>query len=191
MQALENFNWLDILIILYLLSAIYTGARSGLTAELFKILGNIISIVLGFHYYGEIANALLTYINMPVWLAQFIILLVFVISIRITVKYLVILLLKILNIQFVVKLERIGGAIAGLVRGFLIAGFILVAFSLFPVEYLQHSIYEKSTLAPFLIKSAQKTYTSIIGLIPSQKAKQIATPLPVPAEQAKKQTKPR
>ena len=179
MQVLENFNWVDVLIILLLLRSAYTGARVGLTAELFKLLGTILSIILGFHYYNEIASALISYINIPIWLSQFIILVVIVLSVRAIFKYGVVLVLRVLNIQFILQLEKIGGVLIGLGRGFLIWGLVLIALLFFPVEYLYSSIYEKSFLAPYLIKATKKTYTSIIGFIPSQQPKKITIAPPI------------
>lgn len=168
MQALKNFNWVDILLILLLLRSAWIGTRIGLTAELFKLTGTVISIVIGLHYYNQIANTLINYINIPVWFLHFIIFAIIILLIRAVFKYGVVLFLRVLNIQFILQLERIGGALVGLGRGFLIGGLLLIALLFFPVEYLYHSIYEKSFLAPYLIRSTKRTYVSIIGLIPSQ-----------------------
>ncbi len=177
-QVLESFNWIDILLILLLIKTIYTGARTGLSAELFKLLGTVISIVVGFHYYKEIANALITYIKIPIWVSECVILVGIVLISAIIVRYVVIFLLKILNIQFVQHLEKVGGALVGLVRGFLIGGLFLTALSFFPAEYLHTSISEKSLLAPYFVKSSEKTYMSIIRLIPSQEPKEITVAFP-------------
>jgi len=185
MDIIKNFNWIDVLVVLLLLKSAYAGARTGLTAELFKLIGTVISIVLGLHYYNNIGGALIDYINMPVWFAQFIILVVVVLLVRVIFKYGVVLLLKVLNIQFILGLERIGGALIGFGRGFLFGGLILIASLFLPVRYFYSSIYEGSFLASYLIRTTKAVYTSIIGLVPSQEAREITiTPL-------KKQTKSR
>jgi len=177
-QVLESFNWVDILLILFLIKTIYSGAKTGLTSELFKLIGTITSVVVGLHYYNEIANILGNYIKMPIGALQCIILAVIALLIAIIIKYVVILLLKILNIQFVKHLEKVGGALIGLARGFLIGGLFMIALAFLPVEYLNKSICEKSLLSGLFIQSTEKTYTSIISIIPSQKPKEIPiTPL--------------
>ncbi len=183
MQILENFNWIDILLILLLIKTVYSGARAGLTAELFRTIGTIISIIVGLHYYNEIAADLSTYVKAPVWLLQVIILAAIIILASIIFRYAVILLLKILNIQFIQHIEKIGGALLGLARGFLAGGLLLIILLLLPAEYLTTSISEKSFLSPCFITATEKTYSFIIGLIPSQKPKELA--VPSAAEQAK------
>ena len=189
MQALENFNWVDVLVILLLLRSTYIGARIGLTAELFKLIGTVISIALGLHYYNEIAEVLVGYIAIPIWILQFIILVVIILSIRGIFKYGIVLILRVLNIQFVSQLEKIGGTLIGLGRGILIWGLVLIILSIFPFRYLNYSICEKSFLAPYFIKLTKKTYTSIIGLIPLVEPKEIKVGPPVKRTKPK-QTKP-
>ena len=183
MQALENFNWVDILLILLLLKTVYVGARRGLTAEFFKLIGTVLSLVLGLHNYNRIATALVEYINIPIWLSQFVILVIIVLLIRVIFKYIVLLLLKFLKIQFVLQLERIGGALVGLVRSFLIGGLLLLILSFLPIGYLYRSICERSCLAPYFINLTEKTYSSIIGLVPFAEPKKIR--IYPPAKKAK------
>ncbi|MBN1405893.1 MAG: CvpA family protein, partial [Candidatus Omnitrophica bacterium] len=85
--------------------------------------------------------------------------------------YGVALVLKIMNVQFVSQLERAGGALIGLCRGVLIGGLVLVALSLFPIDYFQSSISEKSLLSPYLIKSTTTTYAFIMRFLPKQESK--------------------
>ncbi len=183
-QILENFNWVDILLILLLIKTVYSGARAGMSAELFRVIGTIISIVVSLHYYNEIAVVLNNYIKAPAWLLEVVVLTAIIILSSIIFRYVVILLLKILNIQFIQHVEKIGGALLGLARGFLAGGLLLIVLSLLPAEYLATSISEKSLLAPYFIASSEKTYAFSISLIPSQKPKESAVP------SAAKQSKP-
>jgi len=175
MEILETLNWVDFLLVILLIRSTLMGSKIGLTAEFFKLIGTLISILVGFHCYSRVAEALLTYITLPVWLAEFIILILIILFIRVVFKYGVVLFLKVLNIQFVLQLERIGGALIGLGRGLLIGGLLLIVMLLFPVVYLHHSIGKRSFFAPYFIKSTKNIYISIVGLIPSQEPKKIPT----------------
>ena len=168
MQNIEALNWVDILLLILIIRSLYIGARVGLTGEFFKLIGTLISLIIGFHYCKHIAKILITYISMPAPFAQFTILFLIIVIIRFSFKYGVVLLLKVLNVQFIVQLERIGGAIVGLFRCFLLGGLLLTAILFFPVPYLDKSINEKSLMGRYFIKAAYKTYSSVISIIPSQ-----------------------
>lgn len=191
MQALENFNWMDILLILLLIKTVYIGTKRGLTAEFFKLIGTVLSLVLGLHNYNRIAAALVEYINMPIWFSQFVVLGIIILLIRVIFKYVVLLLLRFLKVQFLLQLERIGGALIALGRSFLIGGMLLMVLSFFPIEYLYRSIDERSYLAPYFINSTKNTYSSIINLVPFQKPKKIIIPPPIKEPQLQsRQTRP-
>lgn len=184
MGILKNLNWVDILIVILLIKSAYTGARTGFTAEIFKLIGTIIGIILGLHYFNRLSYVITGYINIPTWIAQIFILLTIIIIVRVIFKYGIVLLLKVLNIQFVLGLERIGGIVIGFGRAILLSGLILIAVTFLPIKYINISIYEESTLAPYFIKTVQVVYSSAIKLIPSQEAQTIPTELP--AKQSKK-----
>lgn len=191
MEILENFNWVDVLLVLLLIRSIYTGARIGLTAETFNLIGTVSSLVIGFHYYQGLAAVLLQYINILSWSSELISLTAIILLIRLIFKFATILLLKVLSVQFVSQIERVGGALVSLARGFLIGGLFLIALSLLPFQYLNSSILEKSSLSCYFINSSVSTYNFLISIVPSQKPKEIikAPKAKQPNQQKQRQTK--
>ncbi|NQT90898.1 MAG: CvpA family protein [Candidatus Omnitrophica bacterium] len=166
METIKNFNWLDIVIVVILIRSLFLGIKTGLTAELFRFLGTVISLVVGLQWYSQIADILVLNLGLPIWLSQFLCFIIIVQLIRAIFKYGIVVALKVLNIQFILQLERIGGAVIGLGRGVIVAGIFVLALSLLPSGYIQDSINYKSFSGKFLMKAMERTYESITFWMP-------------------------
>ncbi|MFC1806831.1 CvpA family protein [Candidatus Omnitrophota bacterium] len=169
MEFLKYINWVDIVVIVLLLRAVFLGAKKGLTAELFNFFGIILSLVIATQWYSRVADILVINLNLPVWIAQFTCFVIIAQLIRVVFKYGIALIFKILNIQFIPQLERIGGGILGLGRGIIIAGILLLALGFLPVSYISDSIYDKSYSGIFIIKAANRTYKGLTFWLPESR----------------------
>jgi uncharacterized membrane protein required for colicin V production len=169
MEIIKNINWLDIIVLVLVVRGVYMGAKRGLTAELFNFFGIIISLILAIQWYSRVADVLILNFSLPIWLSKFLCFVVITQIIRITFKYSLALLLKILNIQFIPQLEKIGGGIIGLGRGVIAAGILILALSFIPNDYMKESIRAKSFTGNFLIRVTERIYISLIFWLPEQK----------------------
>ncbi|MFA5068665.1 MAG: CvpA family protein [Candidatus Omnitrophota bacterium] len=170
MEILKNINWLDVIVLIISLRAVYIGAKLGLTAELFNFLGILVSLVCAVIWYARTANVLVVNFELPVWLSQFLCFIVIIQLIRLIFKYGFALLLKIMNVQLIPQLERLGGAVIGFGRGVILSGIIVTALGLIPSDYLRDSIEEKSCTGGFLVKAVESTYTSLTFWLPEETA---------------------
>ncbi len=168
MEIIKNINWLDIIVLVIVVRGIYMGAKRGLTAELFNFFGIIISLILAVQWYSRIADVLILNFSLPIWLSKFLCFIVIVQIIRLVFKYSLTFLLKILNIQFIPQLERIGGGVVGFGRGVIVSGILMLTFSFIPNDYMRESIETKSFTGSFLIKVTERTYTSLIFWLPEK-----------------------
>ena len=159
MDIFTNINWVDVLILLIMLKATYTGLRIGFVAGIFNFLGALFCVVLGMHLYSGIADALIVYVSLPKWLARCIGLALNVVPKRTSFKYGIVLIFRILNIQFFTHIEKVGGAILGAFRGILLCGLVCFTILFLPVDYFQNSVTKDSKLAYF--------FTSTIPTPPS------------------------
>ena len=166
MEIVNNINWIDVLVVIILVRGGYIGAKNGLTAELFNFIGITLGLVVAVHWYSQVADIFIMNFNTAAWLPHFLCFVIIAQLIRVIFKYGVALLLKILNIQFVPQLERIGGGILGSARGVLVAAILFLAFGFLPFSYIQESIYKKSFSGLFLIRVAERTYSSLTFWIP-------------------------
>jgi uncharacterized membrane protein required for colicin V production len=168
MEILKSINWLDLIILVLILRTVYIGAKLGLTAELFNFFGVLVGLVCAVVWYSRTADVLVMNFKLPVWLSQFLCFIIIAQFVRLIFKYGMALLLKILNVQFVPQIERIGGGIIGLGRGVILSGIIIVAIGLIPNDYLKESIEVKSFTGRFLIKAVESTYVSLTFWLPEE-----------------------
>lgn len=186
-RIFSYINWLDILTLLIILKGIYSGVQNGLTAELFGFIGVITSAICAIHWYNKAAEVFIVNLSLPSWISQGGCILAIVIIIRYIFKYSVVLVLKVMNVQFLPQLEKMGGVLLGIGKGVITSGILVLVLNLIPSGYMQESIYEKSFVGAFLIQVIQRTYTSLTFWIPeSSKEKSIFS---VPIGTAKKQKK--
>ena len=142
------------------------GAKRGLTAELFNFFGIIISLILAVQWYSRVADVLILNFNLPIWLSNFLCFIIIVQLIRVVFRYGLAFLLKVLNVQFVPQLERVGGGVVGFGRGVILAGILILALNFIPNDYMKESIEVKSFTGNFLIKVMERTYTSLTFWLP-------------------------
>ncbi len=168
MEILTNINWLDIVVIVLVVRGIYMGVRRGLTAELFNFFGMVISLILAVQWYGKVADVLIINFGLPIWLSRFLCFVIIIQLVRVIFKYGLTFLLKVLNIQFIPQLEKIGGGVIGFGRGVIIAATLILALNFIPNDYLKDSIQVKSFTGGFLIETAERTYTSFVFWLPQE-----------------------
>jgi uncharacterized membrane protein required for colicin V production len=169
LEILQHVNWFDVVVFFVILRGIYVGFKNFLTPELFNFAGILLSLILGVYWYSQVADVLITNFNLPAWLSQLICFTVIVQLARVIVRYAVMLLLKVLNIQFLPQLEKIGGAILGIGRGVIVAGIILLTLSFIPSSYLTESIYGKSYSGVFILQATERTYKALTFWLPEEK----------------------
>ncbi|MDD5504017.1 MAG: CvpA family protein [Candidatus Omnitrophica bacterium] len=168
MDILKSINWLDIIVLIVTLRAVYMGVKLGLTAELFNFFGILASLICGVMWYSRTADVLVMNFKLPVWLSQFLCFIVIVQLIRLIFKYGFALLLKIMNVQFIPQLERLGGGVIGFGRGVILSGMIVAALGLIPSDYLKDAIEEKSFTGRFLVKTVESAYVSLTFWLPEE-----------------------
>ena len=169
MEIIKSINWLDLVIVFLLIRGLFLGIRNGLTAEIFRFIGSVLSLTLAIQWHSQTAEILIANFALPAWLSQLLCFVVIAQLIRIIFKYGIILLLKILNIQFMPPLEKPGGAVVGLARAVIVAGALILMLSFFPSKYMTESIYDKSFSGAFLAKATQRTYQSLTFWLPEER----------------------
>jgi membrane protein required for colicin V production len=151
-------NWVDIVIIIYLLLSVVVGIAQGLIRSLFSIIGLIVGIVLAARFYQQLGN-LLTFIhNSDV---ANIVAFVFILLATMGVAALIALALRsILKAIMLGWIDRLGGAILGLILGALSVS----AFLAIIVKFTDSPLITNSALAGFFLNK----FPIIMGFLPSE-----------------------
>jgi uncharacterized membrane protein required for colicin V production len=166
MEILKYTNWLDIVGVIIVLRCIYLGAKTGLTAELFRFVGSVLALAVGVHWYGQAAEIIIVNLSLPAWLSQFLCFSVIVLLVRIVFRYSVLVFLKVLNLQFVPQLEKGGGALVGFGRGIVMFGVLVLSLTFIPSDYMTDSIFNGSLSGTFVVKAMERTYKSLTFWVP-------------------------
>lgn len=171
MEILNKINWVDVVVLILILRSIYLGIRHGLTAELFSFIGILLSLVCAVSWYSQVADVLIVNFSLPIWFSQILCFVIIVQLIRVAFKYGLAMFLRVLNVQFLPQLERVGGGVVGFGRGIIISGILLLALGLISNSYMSESIYQKSFSGMFLIKAAERTYSALTFWLPEEETK--------------------
>jgi len=162
-DIIKQFNWVDILIIIILFRIVYVAFKNGLTSDFFKFLGTIAAIYLSMHYYTLFSDWIGKQIpvagdKLPLEFLDFLSFL----SIAI-IGYLIFVLVRIafsrfIQMKAVPKLNKWGGLLLGIGRGFLLTGLLTFMLVISSISYLKNSV-TSSYSGKYLLKIAPATYS--------------------------------
>ena len=150
----------------------YIGFRMGLGTELVKLLGLTGGFWVGFRYYQAWGDVLAqhTFLGLE-WAAAFVLTLL-VVGMYLAVTRILGFFGNLVKVNFHERLSQIGGGLAGLLRGALIASVILVVFQQLPSPYLQASIEEHSLTGAKISRMAPAVYDGLCA-VPKQLQKAV------------------
>ncbi len=160
-DTIRQFNWFDILIVILLIRICYVSVKNGFPIELFKFLGTIFAIYMALHYYTILSDVIqerysiekmpLEFLDFVIFLALAVITYMFFVIVR-SVFY------RLIRMEAAKSLDKWGGLLLGVFRGFLVAGLIAFMLAISSVDYFKRSI-KNSYSAGKLFNIAPDTYT--------------------------------
>lgn len=158
---LRQFNWVDIFALILLIRIGYISLKTGFAVEIFKILGAFFACYLSLHYYPNLAvtmsahfkrlppdffNLLFAAILMVFWYLIFVLLR--------TIFY------RVIKLEAEAYLDKWGGLILGLARGFLAVSLVFFVLVLSHFNYLEKSV-KGSYSGKFFLKVAPSIYSGV------------------------------
>ena len=154
-------NWIDIVVIVFLAISTITGLRKGLIKTIIPLVGIIIAVVLGGRFYGSVADWLSTWLHSPSQanIAGFAIIFVAVVIASLIIASL---LSKFLSLLLLGWVDKLGGAILGLVMGGLVCGAILTIITKYNFPGMEGTIHD-SSLASFFVAH----FNMVLPFLPS------------------------
>ncbi len=160
-EAFQRINWVDVLIVILLIRTSYMGAKTGLSTEIFKMIGVLSALYFGIKYYPLIGSWMGSKISLPTEVSEGAAFLVLALISILSLKLMSFGLEKVVKITFADKLSKWGGFIIGLSRGGLILSILFMFFGIIQAGYLLKSVEERSLTGPFIQKIAPFTYQAI------------------------------
>lgn len=149
---MTHFNWIDIVALLLLIRLGSMGIRLGIGAELTKLGGVLVGLLLGFRW----AQGREGWTGVLMW------------AVLLIAGYLVtVLLLRLIQqavtLQVTPALDKTGGGALGAARALLVMSVLLVMMQQLPSEFLQQSIQERSWSGRYLAQMAPAIYEAAAG----------------------------
>ena len=163
LDTIRQFNWVDIFVVILLLRIGYIALKSGITIELFKLLGTVLATYLSLHYYiswADFIQRLSVIKNIPQELLGF-----FSFVILVMLGYSIFVLLRsvfyrFIKMEAVPNLNKWGGFILGIARAILLLSLIMFILVISPIGYLKNSV-NGSYLGKRILKISPTTYSLI------------------------------
>ena len=152
-------NVLDIVILVLLALLVFRGLTQGLIKSLAGLLGLIVGVMLAGRYHEQLAGSLFDFISNPDW-ANIAAYVAIILAVWIVFAILAGILTKLTSIIFLGWVNRLGGALFGLLMGMFIAGAALAAWA----KFFGGDALADSFMAGFLLDK----FPFILSLLPSQ-----------------------
>ena len=176
MEWTQRINWADALAIFIILRSAYLGSQRGFFGELFCILGMFIAVILGLHNYGPLAHFMNSYLFIPSHTGA--VISFFLITVLIYVAFVVIynflLNRKIVHLEALPSINRIGGSLIGFFKGLAIASVVFLTLLLVPIKYVSDSAKSKSLLGPVFAQTGVTVYNKTLDLFSGIKARDLS-----------------
>jgi uncharacterized membrane protein required for colicin V production len=137
---LKQLNWIDLVVLILLFRILLISLKTGMGAEIFKVLGTLTAAYLSLHYYISISGYFSKRFDIDHVFVE-----CFVFIVLAGLGYSFFLLLRLLlkrfiNMEVVPTISRWGGLILGIFRAFLLGSLILYFFLATDNPYLRKSM---------------------------------------------------
>lgn len=170
MEIISRINWVDVLVVILMIRMSYVAFRDGLSHEIFPFIGTVIIVAFSFYYYkriGALISANLA--NVPIEISNFLSYLAIVIVLGFLLRFLRVILDKIVKVEWHPVIEKFGGLAVGIAKAYLVTGIVLTALALIPLSYLQWSIKDKSITGKYVLMAGPEVYNKVAkNLIPDR-----------------------
>jgi uncharacterized membrane protein required for colicin V production len=152
MQILSKINWVDVFVLILMLRMSYVAFMDGLSHEIFPLFGSIAVFVITLHYYKTLGGMISQGMgNVPSDITNLLGFVVLVVVAGFVVKFLKVIIDKIVKVQWHPVIEKFGGLFAGIVKAYVITAIVLTVMALIPLPYLQWSVKERSLTGRYFL----------------------------------------
>ena len=170
LNIFQQFNWVDIFVLILLFRIGYVSLKRGLPVEIFKLLGTLAATYLSLHYYSLISlffQPRLFNKKEPWVILEFFVFLALVILGYFIFIFLRSIFYRFIKMEAVSYLNRWGGLVLGLIRGVLLVGLIIFILVFSGINYFRVSA-KHSFLGRRLFDIAPTTYSWLWNAVASK-----------------------
>jgi uncharacterized membrane protein required for colicin V production len=146
----------------------YVAFMDGLSHEIFPLIGSIAVYIVSLRYYktlGDMISQGMGGISHDI--TNFLGFLILIVVLGFMVKFLKIIMDKVVKVQWHPVIEKFGGLFAGIVKAYVITAIVLTMMALMPLSYLQWSIKDKSLTGKYVLMAGPEMYSKLLPKKPS------------------------
>ena len=157
-ELINSINWIDVVFVILFIGIVYKGSRTGVGGQIVPLIGIGAIIFCSIRYYKLLSTAVFGFMlqNWALPISFFGIAIIIFILVKILER--VFGAMSDTDLSFI---EKMGGAIFAAVRGVLLWGMIGLLLLLVPVNFVQKSVYDGSSLSMFCINIDARVYNLI------------------------------
>jgi len=160
-EIFQRINWVDVAVVILLIRTSYIGAHSGLSSEIFRIIGVLLGLFFSMKYSSMLGSSISSGMNIPQEFAEGATFLILILLSMLSLKLVCLGLTKIVKLAFADKIDQWGGFLVGLFRGAVLMSLLFALFGIFQIDYLVKSVEERSLTGPYIKKVAPNIYQVI------------------------------
>ena len=159
-EIISSLNWIDILLALVLIRAVYIGIKIGFVVEFFKLAGVLFAVFITLHYFSGMSQYLQDKVHLPKGAAD-----VFSFGFLwglmiLAFKFIREGIMLLFKVEAHSTLNTTGGFVASVARGFLLCSMAILLLRAGAMDYFTKNL-ENSFLAPKIVGLAPKAYESV------------------------------
>lgn len=160
MQILSKINWVDVFVVILMVRMSYVAFMDGLSHEIFPFFGTLIVFVLSLHYYARLGALISQNLgNMPAEISNCLGFIILVVVFGVIVKFLKLILDRIVKVQWHPVIEKFGGLFVGILKAYLITAMVLTIIAMVPLSYLKWSIKDRSLTGKYVLMAGPEIYS--------------------------------
>jgi uncharacterized membrane protein required for colicin V production len=160
-------NWVDYVLLALLVVAMIFGARRGTIRESMGVIAFMVGLIFATHYIDWLAFRLTRKVALSPVLVSFVGFLVLVVFVFLVFRILALFFYRVASVERLGRVDHLGGAFAGLLRGWFALGFMLFMLLYLPLPPRTLSDVDESFLAPGMRGSIPFLYEISSFLHPS------------------------
>lgn len=157
-ELFQHINWVDVLTAILLFRTSYIGGRTGLSVEIYRIVGVLAGLYISMRFYSPLGTWINAGLSLPQELVDGISFLILILLCMLSLKLVGVGFTKVVKLAFADKIDKWGGFLAGLLRGAVLLSLLFAFFGIIQVDYLVKSVEERSLTGPYLQKLVPYAY---------------------------------
>ncbi len=160
-----TWNWVDVIVLVFLLRGAYVGRRDGLSVELVKLATVFVTYYCAIKYYARCALWITVHSRVPMSWATVICFLGIAVLSLVTVWIFFKLLGKVVTLQFESRISTGGGLLIGTTRALVVSSLFLFSIFFVPDAFVKKQVYANSWWGRIAIDATPKVYARFSTLI--------------------------